>query len=178
MQEHEKELSLILDRKTRWSSMFQMIERFILLKKCIFKALLDLSIAHDITQAEFLFLDEMKAALKPVKLAVEAMSRQDATLLTAEGIFLFLIREMKKQRTTLAKKLLSTVKNRIQQRRKNDLIKLMRYLQNPNTFSQSDINDIFDDEPLSSTTKESFFKTATTLISSLFGDGINDKADG
>ena len=178
MQEHEKELSLILYCKNRWSSMFQMIERFILLKKCIFKALLDLSIAHDITQAEFLFLDEMKAALESVKLAVEAMCRQNATLLTAEEIFLFLIRKMKKRRTTLAKKLLSAVKNCIKQRRKTDLIDLMRYLQNPNAFSQHDTNDIFDDEPLSSTTKESFLKTATTLISSLFGDGINDKADG
>ena len=54
----------------------------------------------------------------------------------------------------------------------------MHYLQNPNTFSQNDTNDIFDDKPLSSTTKESFLKTATTLISSLLGDGINDKADG
>ena len=117
----------------------------------------------------------MKAALEPVKLAVEAMCRQNATLLTAEGIFLFLVREIKKQRTTLAKKLLSAVKNRIQQRRKNDLINLMRYLQNPNTFSQNDTNDIFDDEPLSSTAKESFSKIATTLISSLF---VDDKADG
>ena len=105
MQEHEKELSLILDCNTRWSSVFQMIERFILLKKCIFKALLDLLIAHDKTQAKILFLDEMKAALEPVKLAVEAMC--DATWLTAEGIFLFLIREIKKQRKTLAKKLFS-----------------------------------------------------------------------
>ena len=54
----------------------------------------------------------------------------------------------------------------------------MRHLQNPNTFSQNDTNDIFDDEPLSCTTKKSFTKTATTLISSWFGDGINDKADG
>ena len=79
----------------------------------------------------------MKAALEPVKLAVEAMCRQNATLLTAEGIFLFLIREMKKQRTTLAKKLLSAVKNRIHQRRKNDLINLMRYLQNPRILIHS-----------------------------------------
>ena len=54
----------------------------------------------------------------------------------------------------------------------------MRYLQNPNAFSQNDTNDTFDDESLSSTTKESFLKTATTLISSLFGDCINKKADG
>ena len=54
----------------------------------------------------------------------------------------------------------------------------MRYLQNPNIFSQNDTNDIFHDKPLSSTTKESFLNTATTLIGSLFGDGIHDNADG
>ena len=48
----------------------------------------------------------MKAALEPAKLAVEAMCRQNATLLTAERIFLFLIRKMKNQRTALAQKLL------------------------------------------------------------------------
>ena len=172
--EHEKELSLVLDCKTRWSSMFHMIERFILLKRCISKALLDLSIEHDISQAEFLFLDEIKAALEPVKLAVEAMCRQDATLLTAEGIFRFLFKEMKQRRSTFAKSLLSSVKDRIQQRRQHDLINLMRYLQNPTTFSENDADDIFDDEPLSSTTKESFLKTATTLVSRLFGDKFND----
>ena len=40
--EQNKELSLVLDCKTRWSSMYEMIERFICLKKCISKALLDL----------------------------------------------------------------------------------------------------------------------------------------
>ena len=36
--------------------MYKMIERFICLKKCISKALLDLSIEHDISTDEFLFL--------------------------------------------------------------------------------------------------------------------------
>ena len=44
--EQNKELSVILDCKTRLSSMYEMIERFICLKKCISKALLDLSIEH------------------------------------------------------------------------------------------------------------------------------------
>ena len=44
-----KELSLVLDCKTRWSSMYKMVERFICLKKCISKALLDLSIEHGIS---------------------------------------------------------------------------------------------------------------------------------
>ena len=57
--------------------MFDMIERFLLLKKCIMKALLDLSIAHDISETEFLFLGKLKCALEPIKLAVEALCRQD-----------------------------------------------------------------------------------------------------
>ena len=93
--EQNKELSLVLDCKTRWSSMYEMIERFILLKKCISKALLDLSIEDDMSAAEFSFVNELKCALEPMKLAVEALCRKDATLLTAEGIFQFLFLELK-----------------------------------------------------------------------------------
>ena len=69
--EQNKELSLVLDCKIRWSSTYETIERFICLKKCISKALLDLSIEHDISTAEFLFLNELKCALEPIKLAVD-----------------------------------------------------------------------------------------------------------
>ena len=84
--EQNKELSLVLDCKTRWSSMHETVERFICLKKCISKALLDLSIEHGISTTEFSFLNELKCALKPIKLAVEALSRKDATLFTAEWV--------------------------------------------------------------------------------------------
>ena len=95
--EQNKELSLVLDCKTRWSSMYKMIERFIYLKKCISKALLDLSIEHDISTTEFLFLNELKCVFEPIKLVVEALYRKNATLLTAEGIFQFLFCELKKK---------------------------------------------------------------------------------
>lgn len=176
--EQKKELSLILDCKTRWSSMFAMIERFLLLKKCIIKALLDLSIAHNISETEFLFLDRLKCALEPVKLAVEALCRQDATLLSAEGIFRFLIVEIQKRRSTLANDLLCAIKNRIQQRRQHDLVNLMRYLQNPNTLTEHDDYDDDDDVPLSNNTKQGFLKTATSLVSRLFGDNDSNEAEG
>ena len=86
--EQNKELSLVLDCKTRWSSMSDMIERFKCLKKCISKALLDLSIEHDISTAKFLFLNELKCALEPIRLASDVLCCKDATLLTAEGIYL------------------------------------------------------------------------------------------
>ena len=71
--------------------MYEMIERFICQKKCISKALLDLSIEHNISTAEFLFVNKLKCALEPIKLAVDANAKslrsKDETLLTAEGIF-------------------------------------------------------------------------------------------
>ena len=69
--------------------MFKMFEYFTYLKKHISKDLLDLSIKHDISTTEFLFLNELKWALEPIKLADDASCRKDATLLTAEGIFQF-----------------------------------------------------------------------------------------
>ena len=53
--EQNKELSLVLGCKTRWNSMYEMVERFICLKKCISKALLDLSIEHGISTMNFRF---------------------------------------------------------------------------------------------------------------------------
>ena len=66
-----KELILVLDCKTRWSSMFEMVKWFIRLKKRISKDLFDLSIEHDISSAEFLFFE-------PIKLAIDALWGKDA----------------------------------------------------------------------------------------------------
>ena len=64
------ELSLVLDCETRWCSMYEMIEWFICLKKCMSKALLDLSIEHDISTVQlnwkkfsnFYFLSRRRAS--------------------------------------------------------------------------------------------------------------------
>ena len=105
--------------------MFAMITSFILLKKCFRKALLNLSIEHDISPTEFLFLNELKYALEPIKLAIEALCYQGATLLTAKGIPQILVTEMKKRSSSLAKDVLCAIKNRLQQRQ-HDLVNVMR----------------------------------------------------
>ena len=108
-----KELSFVLDCKTRWSSIYEMVERFVCLKKCISKALLNLSIEHGISTTEFLFLNDLKCTLEPIKLAVEALCRKDPTLLTAEGVFQSIFEELEKRKSTLAEDLLCAVKNRV-----------------------------------------------------------------
>ena len=157
--------------------MYEMIERFILLKQCISKALLDLSIEHYIS-AEFLFLNELKCALEPMKPAVEALCRKDATLLTAEGIFQFLFLELKKRKSSLAKDICA-LKNHLQQRRQHDVVNLMCYLQKPNSLTDlcEYYADDIDDIPLSSNTKEGFLKTATTLICRLFCEDDSNEAE-
>ena len=101
--EQNKRLSLVLDCKTCWSSMYEMVERFICLKKCKMKALLDLSIEHGISTTEFLFLNELKCALESIKLAVEALCLKDATLLMAEGVFQFYLWSWKRGSRALRK---------------------------------------------------------------------------
>ena len=164
--EQNKELSLVLDCKTRWSSMYEMVERFICLKKCISKALLDLSIENSISTTEFSFLNKLKCTLELIKLAVEALCHKDATLLTAEGIFQFLFVELKKRKSSLAEDLLCAVKKHVQQRRQHEVVNLLRYLQNPNSSIN---NEHYADEiPSCSNSEEGFVKTATILFCRLF----------
>ena len=116
-QEHAKELQLIRDCKTRWNSILAMVERFLYLRKCITKALVDLSIRLNISDEEFMLLEDLKAALEPIKLAVEALCRQDATILTADGIFRFLLAELKCRNTRFMLGVHAAVERRITERR-------------------------------------------------------------
>ena len=64
-----KELSLVLDCKTRWNSMFEMIEWY-MSEKAHIKDLLHLSIEHNIPTAEFLFLNTLSATNKNEKFPI------------------------------------------------------------------------------------------------------------
>jgi hypothetical protein len=90
-QDKRKELSLILDGKTRWNSLEAMIERFITLKECVVVALNDIGDSHMWNEAYYPKIIELLNVLGPVRLAAEALGWRDANLLTSEGIFEFLL---------------------------------------------------------------------------------------
>ena len=60
--------------------MLSIIERFLLLRHAISKALVDLSGEMNINEAEFKLLEDLKFTLEPIKVAVEALCTKDATL--------------------------------------------------------------------------------------------------
>ena len=71
------------------------------------------------------------------------MSRREATLLTADNTLKFMIKELDVQDCYLAKDLKNALIERIYQRRKKDLIGLLRFLDNPQSLKSDMDNDLF-----------------------------------
>lgn len=129
--EHGKELSLLLDCKTRWNSLLTMLERFYLLKACIQKALIDLNHPICLEDVDFELVNKIVDVLTPIKLTVEAICRRDANLCTADAALKFLIKQLSSKNSALAKKIKTSLVERIKQRRSDDLTGVLNYLQNP-----------------------------------------------
>lgn len=115
------ELNLILDCRTRWSSLMNMLSRFLFLRTSVQKAMIDIkekpSAALHVTDSDFNIIQEIVSALEPVKLAVEALCRRDANLLSAEATITFCIIQLQKQHSELAKTLAECIESRICERR-------------------------------------------------------------
>lgn len=131
-----KELTLILDCKTRWNSCLNMIERFIILFDCIKLALKDLNNLHGFSKIDVKILKDFKDALSPVKLAVEALGRDDATLITAETVIVFMYKKIGILKSNIAQKLLTALKLRISNRRNVELTSLIHYLIDPHNWNK------------------------------------------
>lgn len=137
-EKHRKELSLILDCKTRWNSLVDMLERFVLLKDCIQKSLIDLNSPVVINDSEFQIMRDIIQCLEPVKLTVEAICRKDANLCTADVSFKFLFQELANLNTPLSKDFQQALTNRINERR-TIMSGVISYLQNPSTHHGSNL---------------------------------------
>ncbi|UYV64990.1 hypothetical protein LAZ67_3002675 [Cordylochernes scorpioides] len=78
-------MCLILDCRTRWDSLLNMLERLLSVKSAIQKALIDVKSNVRITDEDFVIMTQVISALKPFRAALAAICRRDATLLTAEA---------------------------------------------------------------------------------------------
>lgn len=132
--EFKEDFSLILDCKTRLSSLLVMLQRFDKLKNCVRKALIDI-------KSNIVFSDEKMETVKtlieillPVKLAVEALCQQNANLLTANTTLEFMLKNIGSG-TVLHDRMKSALKRRISER-VTDLFHLVQYLHN-GTYASS-----------------------------------------
>lgn len=131
----KKELALILDCRTRWNSLLNMLERFYNLKNCIDKALIDIESEIKFSDNEWFIIKDLIANLQPFKLGVEALCRRESTLITADTTVQFILDKLQQQNTVLSNQLSQTLHERIQERR-TDLTGVLIYLQNPKKYDE------------------------------------------
>ncbi|GFV83219.1 uncharacterized protein TNCV_1899461 [Trichonephila clavipes] len=74
-----------------------MLERFLEVKSANLKALFDIKEEQMMANVEFETVTTIVAGLKPVKISLEKLCCRNATLLTAEGVFSFVIGELNEQ---------------------------------------------------------------------------------
>ena len=87
-------LNLILDCKTRWSSLLNMLERIIKIKLPVQNALLDLHEMITLSDQELTEISRISKSLGPIKAAMESSCKRDANLITAEVTIKFLLDEL------------------------------------------------------------------------------------
>jgi len=134
-QELGKNLSLILDCRTRWNSLLNMLERFYSLRMCISKALIDVASEIQISEEEWNNINNLNLSLQPLKLGVEVLCRRDSTLVTADTTFRFILEKLDKQQGLLCAELATALRQRIKERR-TDLTGILIYLNNPKKYEQ------------------------------------------
>jgi hypothetical protein len=59
----------------------------------------------------FIVLENILKILKPTELAVKELNKDEATLLTSESVFLFLLKKLKKENTDVSNELLDVRKD-------------------------------------------------------------------
>ncbi|KAL0860167.1 hypothetical protein ABMA27_010474 [Loxostege sticticalis] len=168
-----RDLALVLDCKTRWSSLADMIERFNRLKTCIEKTLIDFNSASKFSQEEFELLHSIQKSLKIVKITVEALCRRDATLLTAEAALKYMLRKLDNQKTNLSKSLAESLRKRISERRQ-PLTAILQYLHdsedyfndNAETRRQTNLHSLQNTSEMSSPAAEKDTSDDETCASS------------
>ena len=69
-----KELKLILDVKTRWKSLVAMLERFLELKTCILKAMINLKEILNTSEDEYAVMNAITILLQPIQLEQKGLA--------------------------------------------------------------------------------------------------------
>ncbi|OXA54474.1 hypothetical protein Fcan01_11805 [Folsomia candida] len=151
-----KELQLQLDSRTRWSSLFDMIKRFVTLKVSILKSLIDIDSEMSFSEQEWATLSSLASVLEPVKLTVEALCRRDTNLHTADAMLQFMITKLENQNSTMSTELVTVLTRRIKQRRTNfsGILNIRDLIQRLHAIGHDDSPDEDDEDPLSNLTSQ------------------------
>ena len=157
--EFGKNVALMKDTKTRWNSLYDMLDRFQALKNCVQKGLIDIKSTISFSDDEFILLSQVTSALHPVKLAVEKLCSRNINLFSADITLKFMLDEISSQNNSFSNALKASLITRIKQRRtiKSDIF---QYLNDPANKSTEESYDIFNKK----ISKNELVKTIASFI--------------
>lgn len=132
MNYYGREIELHLDVKTRWNSIPSMLKPLIATEQSIRETLNEFKAQEMIENINFGDLRTLLDAMEPIKIAVENLSKENATLLSADTIIKFMMDKLENLQSEIAGKLFQNLKLRIDERWNYDLMSLLRSLNDPN----------------------------------------------
>ena len=130
-QENVKASKLILDCKTRWSSMVLMLKRFCDLLPSIRMALISTKSEYDFSNSDEKLLISLIDALNPFEEAVLYMSKDRANLFDAICTTNFLKKSLESQSSEISKELLQNFTRRVESRVDKELGDFCTVIVNP-----------------------------------------------
>lgn len=119
LEEHGKELMLLLDTPTRWNSSLRMLERFLLLKKSISLALIDTECDISFESSEWEIITTLCCILKPIEIAANSLCATNSNLILADVVLSELLRTLEKMDNVLSVAMYNQMVIRIKERRSN-----------------------------------------------------------
>ncbi|XP_073715766.1 uncharacterized protein [Misgurnus anguillicaudatus] len=167
-----KELVLILDCRTRWNSLADMLDRYIVLHRPVTKTLIDINPALIITSEHLALIKQLSSCLKPVRMGIESLCKRDTTLIKADGIFFFMMDQLSKQETPLSQEMRDAIETRFTQRRQKNIVSLYRYLLDPGALVAKAARPT---EIFGMPSRQMLVRTAKGLAERLFASHCHDE---
>ena len=99
---------------------------------------------HMVTDADFLLVDEIIAALEPVSLMVQMLSRQDVNLVLAEAALQFCVVTLRKQQSELGKAMAMALHTRVTERYgiHSNILRYLHTGDGTSQFSERDMSSL------------------------------------
>lgn len=101
--EHHKQLTLLLDCKTRWNSIEVMLDRILSVAVSVKIALNELNFGELVLELDIALpvLKDLLTSLQPVKMAVSSLSASGNNLLASEGKIIYMFNKNVKHKPSL-----------------------------------------------------------------------------
>ena len=169
---HGKELTLVIDCRTRWNTLVAMLKRFLLLHNEVRTATILSKEVWEFSESEIQTLNDLCQALEPIELAINLLGERSRCLIGAETIYSYTIDTLNKQSTNIARSLKSAFIKRITSRRNPTLIHLMMFLKEPTFWLKN--KDYFGEKIVQREIK----LLASNLVQRLFPEYVTSSESG